>query len=249
MPDINGFEVLERLAAQHLRVPVVVITGHDQPGNAERVRALGALDYLLKPLNESQLLTAIGKIIKTADDQPITAYATINKSQRHHNANHPQSQPPRRRARQRAGFHHTTALFAQDAATDDKAAAAELAKKLSNPVASLISVPIQNNWDFGIGSANAMRYTANIQPVIPISLSEDWNLITRTIVPVIYAQSPSRAAATSPAWATSCKAFGSRPKRRRAAAGFGAPVPCCFIPPGRMAWARATGARGRRRSR
>ena len=84
----------------------------------------------------------------------------------------------------------TTTAFAQDAATDEKAAAAELAKKLSNPVASLISVPIQNNWDFGIGSANAMRYTANIQPVIPFSLSEDWNLITRTIVPVIYAESP-----------------------------------------------------------
>jgi hypothetical protein len=83
-----------------------------------------------------------------------------------------------------------TTLVAQDAATDEKAAAAELAKKLSNPIASLISVPIQNNWDFGIGSANAMRYTANIQPVIPFSLSEDWNLITRTIVPVIYAQSP-----------------------------------------------------------
>src|SRR6266571_3397345 len=71
---------------------------------------------------------------------------------------------------------------------DDKAAAAELAKKLANPVASLISVPIQNNWDFGIGSANAMRYTANIQPVIPFSLGGDWNLITRTIVPVIYAE-------------------------------------------------------------
>ena len=51
-------------------------------------------------------------------------------------------------------------------------------------------MPIQNNWDFGIGSANAMRYTANIQPVIPFSLSEDWNLITRTIVPVVYAESP-----------------------------------------------------------
>jgi hypothetical protein len=84
----------------------------------------------------------------------------------------------------------TTTALAQDAATDEKAAAAELAKKLSNPVASLISVPIQNNWDFGIGSANAMRYTANVQPVIPFSLSEDWNLITRTIVPVIYAESP-----------------------------------------------------------
>ena len=86
-------------------------------------------------------------------------------------------------------FTTTTALFAQDAATDDKAAAAELAKKLSNPIASLISVPIQNNWDFGIGPANAMRYTANIQPVIPFTLNTNWNLITRTIVPVIYAES------------------------------------------------------------
>src|SRR6266536_4047828 len=73
---------------------------------------------------------------------------------------------------------------------DDKAQAAELAKKLQNPVASLIQVPIQNNWDFGIGSANAMRYTANVQPVVPLSLNEDWNLITRTIVPFIYAESP-----------------------------------------------------------
>lgn len=76
------------------------------------------------------------------------------------------------------------------AADDEKAKAAELAKKLSNPVASLISVPIQNNWDFGIGSANAMRYTVNVQPVIPFSLSDDWNLITRTIMPIIYAESP-----------------------------------------------------------
>ena len=42
MPGLNGFQVLERLAAQHVPMPVVVITGHDQPGNAERVRALGA---------------------------------------------------------------------------------------------------------------------------------------------------------------------------------------------------------------
>src|SRR5436190_11098269 len=54
-----------------------------------------------------------------------------------------------------------------DTAADEKAAEAELVKKTLNPVASLVSVPIQNNWDFGIGSANAMRYTANIQPVIP----------------------------------------------------------------------------------
>jgi len=68
-------------------------------------------------------------------------------------------------------------------ATDQEA---DLAKKLQNPVAALISVPLQNNWDFGIGPANAMKYTCNIQPVVPISISEDWNLILRTILPVIY---------------------------------------------------------------
>jgi len=54
----------------------------------------------------------------------------------------------------------TTALLAQDAATDDNAAQLELAKKLQNPVAALISVPIQNNWDFGIGPADAMTAKA-----------------------------------------------------------------------------------------
>jgi hypothetical protein len=75
-------------------------------------------------------------------------------------------------------------------ALDAEAQQAELAMKLQNPVADLISVPIQNNWDFGIGPARAMRYTANVQPVIPFSLTRDWSLITRTIVPVIYTESP-----------------------------------------------------------
>ena len=66
---------------------------------------------------------------------------------------------------------------------------AELARKLQNPVANLISVPLQSNWDFGIGRSDAMRYTLNVQPVIPISLGKDWNLITRTIVPFIHAES------------------------------------------------------------
>jgi hypothetical protein len=69
---------------------------------------------------------------------------------------------------------------------------AELAKKLANPVSTLINVPIENNWDFRIGEARAMSYTANIKPVIPFSLSKDWNLITRTIVPVLYAESPDK---------------------------------------------------------
>jgi hypothetical protein len=63
--------------------------------------------------------------------------------------------------------------------------AAELAKKLANPIASLISVPFQNNTDYGIGQYNGSRNTMNIQPVVPISLSPKLNLITRYIVPII----------------------------------------------------------------
>ena len=65
MPGLNGFEVLERIAARH--VPVLVITGHDQPGNAERARALGGLDYFLKPVNEYQLVGAILGALAHAD--------------------------------------------------------------------------------------------------------------------------------------------------------------------------------------
>ena len=64
--------------------------------------------------------------------------------------------------------------------------AAELAKKLSNPVAALISVPLQLNYDQDIGSADeGERFTLNIQPVIPVSISKDWNLISRTILSII----------------------------------------------------------------
>jgi hypothetical protein len=62
----------------------------------------------------------------------------------------------------------------------------ELAKKLQNPVASLISVPLQSNFDFGIGPDDGFRYTLNIQPVIPFSLTPEWNLISRTIFPIVY---------------------------------------------------------------
>lgn len=68
---------------------------------------------------------------------------------------------------------------------------AELAKKLSNPVANLISVPFQFNYDTGFGPKDADKYTLNIQPVIPVSISDDWNLIIRTILPVIQADSPA----------------------------------------------------------
>jgi hypothetical protein len=61
----------------------------------------------------------------------------------------------------------------------------ELAKKTQNPVADLISVPLQNNFNLSAGPNDATIYVLNVQPVIPLKLTEDWNLITRTIMPII----------------------------------------------------------------
>jgi hypothetical protein len=66
-----------------------------------------------------------------------------------------------------------------------EASAQELADKLANPVASLISVPLQNNLSYGIGPFNGSKYTINVQPVIPFKLSDNLNLITRYIVPIV----------------------------------------------------------------
>ena len=61
-----------------------------------------------------------------------------------------------------------------------------LAKQLSNPISSLVSVPLQLNWDEGYGlDEDGQRFQLNVQPVVPVSLNDDWNMISRTIVPVI----------------------------------------------------------------
>ena len=61
----------------------------------------------------------------------------------------------------------------------------DLATKLSNPISSLISVPFQFNYDCCIGPSSGARYTLNIQPVIPFPMTPEWNLIVRTIMPLI----------------------------------------------------------------
>ncbi len=76
-------------------------------------------------------------------------------------------------------------LFLATGAVADSRDASELALQLANPIANLISVPFQLNWDEGYGTRGTSRTFVNIQPVIPFSLNPDWNVILRTIVPVI----------------------------------------------------------------
>ena len=67
-----------------------------------------------------------------------------------------------------------------------------LAKATQNPVASLISVPIQNNSNFNVGPYDRTQNVLNIQPVIPVTLNENWNLITRVIQPIVWQPYPNQ---------------------------------------------------------
>ncbi len=62
----------------------------------------------------------------------------------------------------------------------------DLAKKLQNPIGDLYTIPFQSNTNFGFGPHQGTQEILNIQPVIPLHINDDWNIITRTIVPVIW---------------------------------------------------------------
>ena len=60
-----------------------------------------------------------------------------------------------------------------------------LATAALNPVAKMIKVPFQNDFDFDVGPNRVTQYTLNIEPIVPFTLNEDWSLITRTIIPIV----------------------------------------------------------------
>lgn len=78
------------------------------------------------------------------------------------------------------------------AANSPDAASADLQKAVQNPVASLISVPVQSSTNFGIGPYDRTQEVLNIQPVIPVHITSNWNLITRIIQPIISQPYPSQ---------------------------------------------------------
>jgi hypothetical protein len=91
-----------------------------------------------------------------------------------------------------AGIMPWTALGQEPATppSDEDARTLELAKKTQNPIADLISLPLQNNLNFGYGAKDAphsssTQYVLNIQPVVPVKVADELNLITRPIIPVI----------------------------------------------------------------
>ena len=138
-------------------------------------------------------------------------------------------------------------LVGRALAADEEESATELAKKTQNPVADLISVPFQNNFNFNTGSKDATVYILNVQPVIPIKLSEDWNLITRTIMPIINQPSlfPGRASSRKArsGWGTSTPRCSSRRASRGNSSGVWG-QPSRFRRPPIASWATASSAWG-----
>lgn len=130
------------------------------------------------------------------------------------------------------------ATWAATATAQEVADAGELAKKLANPVANLISVPIQYNRD---ESVNGTRTTTNIQPVIPFSLNAEFNLITRTIFPIISAESSVPGAGNASGLGDVVQSFFFSPKEPTSAGWIWGAGPVLLWPTGSAVSARKWG--------
>jgi hypothetical protein len=120
--------------------------------------------------------------------------------------------------------------FSQQANADD---AAELAKKLSNPIAALISVPIKIDWDTDIGAAEADRTSYTIQPVVPFDLDDDIVVISRTIVPFyVDAESPALGGVDSSGMGDIVQSFFFSPKAPTAGGWIWGAGPVMSLPTG-----------------
>ena len=110
---------------------------------------------------------------------------------------------------------------------------ADLQKATQNPVASLISVPLQNNSNFGFGKYDRTQNILNIQPVIPIRASENWNLIIRWIAPIIWQPAPGTANLEVYGIEQSTPAYFAAQDAQKSAGvfGFGDMAPTFFLSP------------------
>ncbi|MDX2092251.1 MAG: hypothetical protein SFX73_30580 [Kofleriaceae bacterium] len=97
----------------------------------------------------------------------------------------PESPPPPQEDAHAPPMHEVPPHEGQHGHDDEDARANSLALQLTNPVADLASLPFQFNWNNGLGPNDSLQMVLNIQPVVPVHLSKNWNLIGRYIVPLI----------------------------------------------------------------
>ncbi len=158
------------------------------------VLVLAALVLMAMPVFGQETQTAAGVVEPAKSPESISKSSDVSATEKEQNSRKPSAVPEKKLIADKATLLPTEtkpasvdnpvdAGQASPAAQDDTA---ELAKKINNPISSLISFPIQTNFDFRMGTGSGWRNTTNVQPVIPVALNKDWNMISRTVTPIIH---------------------------------------------------------------